>query len=256
MPHHHRQNFSADICRSIITLMSYTSSNIIQQIETLCEKLIDDIANGRISCIRIARGKMRDSVFKSSRSKSFGIISMFDIRTAVLKIQFSGFSQTVSFLKVMAAVHELLYAQQSTTKRDVYYAEPSFFGRQDVVDGHVENLAALFKVPRVALSIVASHKGKVFGDLTFTSKASTISCNNAATGTLIPPYEFTPRCRNTFFVFLDYRFFSDRSLEISRLRAPTIRFVLVIEKDATFYRCKTKCMHCCASIETSFRFCC
>ncbi|KAJ3183451.1 endodeoxyribonuclease [Geranomyces variabilis] len=99
------------------------------------------------------------------------------------------------YCEILRYAKGLLDANQTVTKREIFYRDVRLFKTQATVDAAVEDLACAFGVPRFCLRIVASAKGLVYGNLT---------------GTLIPPTE-----------------------QIAGLQTDA-RFVLVIEKDATF----------------------
>ena len=112
------------------------------------------------------------------------------------------------YLTVMAEVYRLLRSDTHTTKRDLYYRHKELFSYQSVVDKIVEHLSLTFEVPRDALSVHASAKGLVRGDLTIVTKTSLTDCR--------PDAVLIPRDDIILDVITD------------------ARMVIVIEKDAIF----------------------
>ncbi|KAJ3009578.1 endodeoxyribonuclease, partial [Thoreauomyces humboldtii] len=117
-----------------------------------------------------------------------------------------------AYVKLLQYCKELLECNSFATKRELYYRDVSLFKSQSVVDEIIEDLACAHGVPRHCLNVTASCKGLVFGNLIMhMTDGTSINCLQAShNGTLIPP--------------------SDR---ISSVQS-SARFVLVIEKEATF----------------------
>ncbi|TVY87160.1 Meiotic recombination protein, partial [Lachnellula willkommii] len=96
--------------------------------------------------------------------------------------------------------------------RDIYYRDPELFMRQAVVNRYVDDLAYTLGVERDALNVVAAAKGLVAGAFTITRKdASIVDYSSALEGILIP----NPK-------------------EIQDITLDNVRWILVIEKEATF----------------------
>ncbi|KAJ3157592.1 endodeoxyribonuclease [Geranomyces michiganensis] len=115
------------------------------------------------------------------------------------------------YCQILRYAKDLLDSNQTATKRDIYYRDVSLFKCQASVDTAVEDLACAFGVPRFCLRIVASAKGLVYGNLIITLKdGSRLDCSQGSDGMLIPPTE-----------------------QIAGVQTEA-RFILVIEKDATF----------------------
>lgn len=67
-------------------------------------------------------------------------------------------------LRVLELIHAGLLSSTVSTKRDIYYKDPSLFGNQQVVDRVVDHLAACFSTTRAGLNVAAAAKGLVVGD--------------------------------------------------------------------------------------------
>ncbi|KAJ3412678.1 Mitochondrial oxaloacetate carrier protein [Chytridiales sp. JEL 0842] len=126
-----------------------------------------------------------------------------------------GLTRFACMKKVMEMACELLRENKVATKRELYYRHVGLFGNQAVVDQIVEDLAATLGIPRACLNIVAASKGLVAGALKLQlTDGQVIDCmqgGGSTRGVLIPTSE-----------------------EIVGIET-TARFVLVIEKEATFH---------------------
>ncbi|KJZ74498.1 hypothetical protein HIM_06094 [Hirsutella minnesotensis 3608] len=99
-----------------------------------------------------------------------------------------------------------------STRSQIFYQHQELFEKQRVVDELVDDLALTFGVHRDALNIVASAKGLIFGPLTIRFNDDTTAIASVGdVGTPVP---------------------SIRS--ISTVSCQRARWILVIEKDATF----------------------
>ncbi|UNI18564.1 endodeoxyribonuclease [Purpureocillium takamizusanense] len=115
-------------------------------------------------------------------------------------------------LLILQLSHNALVSGRILTKRQIYYQHKELFGKQRVVDELVDDLAATLSVQRHDLNIVATAKGLCFGPLVIHLHDGTvIDASLGDTGTPIPLVRV-----------------------ISALECPSIRWVLVVEKDAIF----------------------
>ncbi|WQF79407.1 Putative spo11/DNA topoisomerase VI subunit A, spo11/DNA topoisomerase VI, subunit A [Colletotrichum destructivum] len=107
-------------------------------------------------------------------------------------------------------------------RRSIYYQDEHLFKQQSIVDNLVDDLAYTLGLGREDLGIVATSKGLVAGPILIHTKPqsdldptpgtpSELDASSSATGLLIPP-----------------------AREISQIDFGPVRWVLVIEKDATF----------------------
>ncbi|PHH65651.1 hypothetical protein CDD81_1737 [Ophiocordyceps australis] len=115
-------------------------------------------------------------------------------------------------LLILQLSHDALVAGTVLTKRHIFYQHQELFGKQRVVDDLVDDLALTLQVSREDLRIVASVKGLVVGPLIIRSPdGAAIDASLADTGTPIP---------------------ARRS--VSSIEYGSLRWILVIEKDAIF----------------------
>ncbi|KAI3328527.1 Spo11/DNA topoisomerase VI subunit A [Ustulina deusta] len=118
-----------------------------------------------------------------------------------------------ALLQILHLSHEALVAGTVITKRAIYYQNPELFGSQRYVDELVDDIAFTFGLGRDALNIVATSKGLIAGAVSVTiNNGSTLYCDpDDGQGVLLP----------------DVR-------AISSVNLGSIKWLLVIEKEATF----------------------
>ncbi|XP_071807575.1 meiotic recombination protein SPO11-like [Asterias amurensis] len=117
-------------------------------------------------------------------------------------------------VKVMAMCYKLVQSNAYSTKRDLYYNDTKLFGRQSMLDGVLENICCMLTVPRRCLHVLATSKGFIAGDLKYTEvDGNHIDCSSSGTGILVPAHV--------------------EGINNIQSRA---RFILVVEKDATFQK--------------------
>ncbi|CAG04090.1 unnamed protein product, partial [Tetraodon nigroviridis] len=120
------------------------------------------------------------------------------------------FAQTV---KILSVIYRLVQSNSFATKRDIYYNNTQLFGSQKSVDSIVDDISCLLKVPRRALHVLATSKGLISGDLCYMEEDGTrIECNSSQAVAV--------------------------SSNIGGIRniVSSAKFVLIVEKDATFQR--------------------
>ncbi|KAK2704132.1 meiotic recombination protein SPO11-like isoform X3 [Artemia franciscana] len=118
-------------------------------------------------------------------------------------------------LKLLPQILEFLRNDKSVTKRDLYYNHKELYGTQRVLDSMIEDIARLINVPRICLSVVATSKGLVAGDLSYVDcTGNLIDCSNTKEGILI----------------------SSDVDSYSQIQTKGAKVILVVEKDAVFQR--------------------
>ncbi|KAL2191401.1 DNA topoisomerase IV, alpha subunit [Thermothelomyces heterothallicus CBS 203.75] len=118
-----------------------------------------------------------------------------------------------ALFRIIEMSHEALLSGKLITKRNIYYQNPELFKSQSAVDDMVDNLAFTLGVGREDLNIVATAKGLISGPIDLILRDGSIhSCDSASdTGILLPSVNL-----------------------ITKINFGLIRWVLVIEKEATF----------------------
>ncbi|KAK2964654.1 putative Meiotic recombination protein SPO11 [Blattamonas nauphoetae] len=112
------------------------------------------------------------------------------------------------FFRVLTIIHELLLSNMQTTKRDLFYMDPTLFRTQQTSNAAIEEVARILNVPRASLNVFGSAKGIVAGNLSFVENGVQVNCTSTAT--LINPQSV------------------HESFE------STAAFMLIVEKDAIF----------------------
>ncbi|KAK0128751.1 hypothetical protein ONS95_000704 [Cadophora gregata] len=204
------QNISNNEVLVTRTVNPNSAGAVISKIEDIFEAIAD--------CI-LAEGKELVIELKS-RSKSKTQVeadAMEGPKGRMRRITFPSRNQKeawkfTALLRILELSHEALVTGVITTKRDIYYRDPELFMKQAVVDRYVDDIAYAFGVGRDALNIVAAAKGLVAGSFRLTRKdKSVIDFALEPEGILVP----NPNDIETI-QFLD------------------VRWILVIEKEATF----------------------
>ncbi|KAF2672987.1 DNA topoisomerase IV, alpha subunit [Microthyrium microscopicum] len=109
-------------------------------------------------------------------------------------------------------IHETLTQSIVLTKRDLYYRDPALFENQETVDRYVDSIARTFGVTRSLLNISATAKGLVVGAFTLQrGDGTSIEGCSSRSGILITALA------------------PEDTIEMSM-----VRWILVVEKDATF----------------------
>ncbi|XP_040844125.1 meiotic recombination protein SPO11 isoform X3 [Ochotona curzoniae] len=113
-------------------------------------------------------------------------------------------------LKVLSMIYKLAQSNTYATKRDIYYTDSKLFGSQTVVDSIINDISCMLKVPRRSLHILSTSKGLIAGDLSYVEEDGTkVHCTCGATVAAVPS-------------------------NIQGIQ--NARFLLIVEKDATFQR--------------------
>ena len=117
-------------------------------------------------------------------------------------------------IRILWLMRDLVISNTRTTKRDIYYQMFVEFSSQAEVDRLVSVTVAMLQVPRLMLGVMATSKGLVVGDLTYTNTEGVrVDCGLAVGGDTIPQGVTS---------------ITDIVTEA--------RLVLVVEKDAVFQR--------------------
>ncbi|XP_004070604.1 meiotic recombination protein SPO11 isoform X1 [Oryzias latipes] len=117
-------------------------------------------------------------------------------------------------LKILSVIYRLVQSNSYATKRDVYYNNTQLFGSQRSVDTIVDDISCMLKVSRRALHVMATSKGLIAGDLCYLEEDGTrIDCRSSSAAVSV-------------------------SSNVSGIRniVSSAKFVMIVEKDATFQR--------------------
>ncbi|KAM7405027.1 hypothetical protein PAMP_012318 [Pampus punctatissimus] len=117
-------------------------------------------------------------------------------------------------LKILSVIYRLVQSNSYATKRDLYYNNTQLFGSQKTVDSIVDDISCMLKIPRRSLHVLATSKGLISGDLRYMEEDGTrIDCHSSSAAVAV-------------------------SSNIGGIRniISSAKFVLIVEKDATFQR--------------------
>ncbi|XP_015680906.2 meiotic recombination protein SPO11 [Protobothrops mucrosquamatus] len=117
------------------------------------------------------------------------------------------------FLKILSIIYKMIQTNTYATKRDIFYTDTVLFGNQRVVDNIINDISCMLKIPRRTLHILSTSKGCIAGNLSYIEEDGTkVNCTCSIT---------TPVPSN---------------VEGIRNLITDAKFILIIEKDATFQR--------------------
>ncbi|XP_043216629.1 uncharacterized protein LOC122378966 isoform X2 [Amphibalanus amphitrite] len=114
---------------------------------------------------------------------------------------------------LLQKIRHLVSTNTHSTKRDIYYQEVSLFGSQRAVDALLDDVTDLLAIPRESSHVRATSKGLVAGQLVLRCGDVLMDCSAAKHGLLVP-----------------------ESVPHVQLVSSSARFILVVEKDATFQK--------------------
>uniref|UniRef100_A0A2K6G234 DNA topoisomerase (ATP-hydrolyzing) n=1 Tax=Propithecus coquereli TaxID=379532 RepID=A0A2K6G234_PROCO len=117
-------------------------------------------------------------------------------------------------LKILSTIYKLVQSNTYATKRDIYYTDSQLFGNQTVVDNIISDISCMLKMPRRSLHILSTSKGLIAGNLRYIEEDGTkVNCTGRATAIAVPS-----------------------NIQGIRNLITDAKFVLIVEKDATFQR--------------------
>nr|XP_046253383.1 meiotic recombination protein SPO11 isoform X2 [Scatophagus argus] len=110
--------------------------------------------------------------------------------SSVITIRCDSALSTTKFariLKILMVIYRLVLSNSFATKRDIYYNNKQLFGSQKTVDGIVDDISCMLRVPRRSLHVLATSKGLISGDLCYLEEDGTrIDCRSSSTGKGFP----------------------------------------------------------------------
>ncbi|KAI1123806.1 Spo11/DNA topoisomerase VI subunit A [Nemania abortiva] len=181
------------------------TGTIVAMIEQILVEHLDALNENRVLVISV----------RSRRSGKLQLVRFPSSRDSEAK-------KFTALLQILHLSHEALIAGTVITKRAIYYQNPELFGNQRYVDELVDDIAFTFGLGRDALNIVATSKGLIAGAVGITiNNGSVLHCNSEdGRGVLLP----------------DTR-------AITSLTLGPVRWLIVIEKEATFRGLATSRFH-------------
>ncbi|KFP87169.1 Meiotic recombination protein SPO11, partial [Apaloderma vittatum] len=192
------------------------SSEVLEAIENTIQNVFESLAQKKAPVLTVAnRADWRNIEFKDSvglqmipRCPTKQIRS--DCPRSALKFAL--------MLKILSMIYKMVQSNTYATKRDIYYSDTQLFGSQSVVDNIINDISCMLRIPRRSLHILSTTKGFVAGNLSYTEEDGTkVNCTSSATVCII---------KQEFIASV----FAGKDL-ISHAK-----FMLIVEKDATFQR--------------------
>ncbi|XP_063156112.1 meiotic recombination protein SPO11 [Candoia aspera] len=117
------------------------------------------------------------------------------------------------FLKMLSIIYKMVQTNVYATKRDIFYTDTVCFGNQRVVDNIINDISCMLKIPRRTLHILSTSKGCIAGNLSYIEEDGTkVNCTCSTTAPV------------------------PSNVEGIRNLITDAKFILIIEKDATFQR--------------------
>ena len=132
--------------------------------------------------------------------------------TRIVELVHEALRNDVVLSKRHVHIMDLYHVATTNLCRDIYYLDPALFGRQEVVNRYIDDIALTFDVPRSALNVTAVAKGLVAGSISFCRHdGSVIETANEREGILVPSLK-----------------------KILSVNMTAVKWILVVEKEATF----------------------
>ncbi|KAM6164632.1 meiotic recombination protein SPO11 isoform 2-T2 [Rhynchocyon petersi] len=117
-------------------------------------------------------------------------------------------------LKILSMIYKLVQSNSYATKRDIYYTNSQLFGNQTVVDNIINDISCMLKVSRRSLHILSTSKGLIAGNLSYMEEdGRRVNCSGCLTAVAVPS-----------------------NIQGLRNLITDAKFLLIVEKDATFQR--------------------
>uniref|UniRef100_A0A7N6BJ09 DNA topoisomerase (ATP-hydrolyzing) n=1 Tax=Anabas testudineus TaxID=64144 RepID=A0A7N6BJ09_ANATE len=114
----------------------------------------------------------------------------------------SSVTKFAQIIKILSVIYRLVQSNSYATKRDIYYNSTQLFGSQTAVDNIVDDISCMLKIPRRSLHVVSVHIHVNVRVIVSTYKAVAVSSNIGGIRNIVS----------------------------------SAKFVLIVEKDATFQR--------------------
>ncbi|NWQ60097.1 SPO11 protein, partial [Neopipo cinnamomea] len=188
------------------------SSEVLEAIENVIQGVFQSLAQKKAPVLTVAnRTDWRNIEFKDS----VGLQMIPHCTTKQIRSDCPQSAQRFALmLKILSMIYKMVQSNTYATKRDIYYSDTLLFGSQSAVDCIINDISCMLKIPRRSLHILSTTKGFVAGNLSYTEEDGTkVNCTCSATVCII----------------------KQKHLNRKDLTSHA-KFVLIVEKDATFQR--------------------
>uniref|UniRef100_A0A4W4EQ67 DNA topoisomerase (ATP-hydrolyzing) n=1 Tax=Electrophorus electricus TaxID=8005 RepID=A0A4W4EQ67_ELEEL len=185
--------------------------DVLTRIENVIQKTIHSLSREQAPVLIL---KNRSSWSNVRFDKSFGLLLSSDATITTLRSDCpSSVTKFGENLMVLYSIYALKWFC-IMSNRDIYYNDPQLFGSQKTLNSIVDDISCMLKIPRRSLHVLATSKGFISGDLCYLEEDGTrVDCNSNCTAVAV----------------------SSNVCGITNI-VSSAKFVLIIEKDATFQR--------------------
>ncbi|XP_051516541.1 meiotic recombination protein SPO11 [Myxocyprinus asiaticus] len=186
--------------------------DVLTRIERIIQTVVSSVSKNEAPVLSVIN---RSNWANVRFHKSVGLILQPDASVTAHRCDCpSSANKFALILKLLSVIYKLVQSDSYATKRDIYYNDPQLFGSQKTVDSIVDDISCMLKVPRRSLHVLATSKGFISGDLCYLEEDGTkVDCSSSTTATPV-------------------------SSNVSGIRniVSFAKFILIVEKDATFQR--------------------
>nr|QKZ25642.1 meiotic recombination protein SPO11 [Cyprinus carpio] len=186
--------------------------DVLTRIERVIQTIVFSVSEGEAPVLRL----MNRCNWASVRfHESVGLVRKADVPVTTLRCDCpSSATRFALIFKLLSVIYKLVQSDSYATKRDIYYNDPQLFGSQKTLDSILDDISCMLKVPRRSLHVFATSKGFISGDLCYLEEDGTkVDCNSSSTA--VPVSSNVNGIRNI---------------------VSAAKFILIVEKDATFQR--------------------
>ncbi|ELA47038.1 hypothetical protein VCUG_01483 [Vavraia culicis subsp. floridensis] len=136
--------------------------------------------------------------------------------------------RSIKELKFYEIIHGMLVDNIKKTKREIFYASPNIFKRQETVNKMIDRFAHLHKIRLIDFNVAASLKGLFYGEITFIEHGKTYTLHQ----NLIPDMNeiVEIRCRFSSVLVVEKDCMMTFIKEVFLRNNKTINFLLVTGK--------------------------
>uniref|UniRef100_A0A3B4XGC9 DNA topoisomerase (ATP-hydrolyzing) n=1 Tax=Seriola lalandi dorsalis TaxID=1841481 RepID=A0A3B4XGC9_SERLL len=188
------------------------SQEILTHIENIILGIVTSLSKGEAPVLTLPN---RSSWANVSFDSAIGLQMSSGASVSVIRSDCpSSVTKFAQILKILSVIYRLVQRNSYATKRDIYYNNTQLFGSQTAVDSIVDDISCMLKVPRRSLHVLATSKGFIAGDLRYIEEDGTrIDCHSSSAAVAV-------------------------SSNIGGIKniVSSAKFVLIVEKDATFQR--------------------
>ncbi|NXP13768.1 SPO11 protein, partial [Thinocorus orbignyianus] len=188
------------------------SSEVLEAIENVIEDVFKSLAQKKAPVLTLDnRSDWRNVEFKDS----VGLQMIPSCTTKQIRSDCPRSATRFALtLKILSMIYKMVQTNTYATKRDIYYSDTQLFGSQSVVDNIINDISCMLKIPRRSLHVLSTSKGFVAGNLSYTEEDGTkVNCTCGATVFTVPS-----------------------NVQGIKNLISHAKFVLIVEKDATFQR--------------------